>query len=121
MICLMLSCCTLLSRCMRIAAAHDKLAVGALQGKGELQNFQDCCARADIVVAEGLQDEVAAERVLHAAAAVPTLVAFGCAQSLQAVMRFGSISATDSGYSNFPWKASVCNGTSRKHVALASL
>ena len=86
---------------------------GALQGKGELQSFQDSCTAADIVLAEGLQDEVAAEQVLHAAAAVPTLVTFGCAQSLQAAMRLGGISATDSGYSDLLWKACVCNGAGK--------
>ena len=100
-------------------SAHDRLVASTLQGKGELQSFQDSCAAADIVVAEGLQDEVAAEKVLHAAAAVPTLVTFGCAQSLQAAMRLGGISATDSRYRDLLWKAFVCNqaakGTCVRH------
>ena len=94
-------------------SAHDRLVAGAVQGKGELQSFQDSCAAADIVVAEGLQDEVAAEKFLHAAAAVPTLVTLGCAQSLEAAMRLGGISATDSGYRDLLWKAFVCNGAAK--------
>lgn len=68
-----------------------------MQGKGELQSFQDSCAAADIVVVEGILGDAAAAKVLQAAASVPTLVAFGCALSLQAAMRLGGASTTDNG------------------------
>ena len=69
-----------------------------MQGRGELQSFQDSCAACDIAVVEGVQDEAAAEAILKGTAVVPTVVAFGCAPRLQAAMRLGELSSADAGY-----------------------
>ena len=67
------------------------------QARGELRSFQDSCAASDIVVAEGLQEEDTVRAVLKAAEAVPTVVAFGCAPSLQGVLRLGGLKMADTG------------------------
>ena len=68
-----------------------------MQARGELQSFQDSCAASNLMVAEGLQEEQIVSHVLKAAESVPTVVAFGCAQSLQGATRLGGVHMADDG------------------------
>ena len=62
-----------------------------------LRDFQREALRADILFVEGLQDNAAAESLLECASKVPTLVAFGCASTLQHRQRLGGLALAPAG------------------------
>lgn len=72
-------------------------SICVVKARGELQSFQDSCAKSNIVVVEGLHEEQAVDSVLKAVEAVPTFVVFGCASRLQNAMRLGGWSLVDDG------------------------